>query len=624
MPKENKSTSRRSRRQCHEVDKDIPVPGERGSVKTVTRGNRYNPLSRESPKSDTRLEKQIATVTSTEVLHPTSGGIIGNGIKYIMFPLHLLRFCIFGTSSESKESEKNKGAEEPRSSYKKEVKDKKEEKLKDQETRRTKDKKSSNDKSSEESRKISKSNSHSETKNTSPREKDSKKDSKRDNEESTDELVTAAEDSDSSTDQWSTARTTMIMNMSMDNDNIDRSMSFAALEEPMDISMEEHIYEKSHIGTKTSRDNRALGNVLDTTESASSRSHVDKQETNSSVDEEIARIFQKQCTSSDDENPSSYSQSLFRKRDKTKESDSLYHEKHNSYTSAVTRSKRLPQEIERERKKKTPSDAVVHQKRRKLSQDEDTNEKQSDRKTETKSRIEKRSSRQDTPSKSRTRSSRTPVKVKESKRRDVKYKETATQTDSAFSDDDVEMIPIDMNSTEKQFCCKSYCFFSFKGKEMERELNYTADNEDSHDGFTRIAHKQISSGSTSSISTDLGFDERVFITPETDIGMGRLHTNTYDTMIASRMCNRAPPGFPEIPQNPPITSYARINWKQCTVTAPLINNCYPSSVITGAIVPPAPSPMRHLYYDYPEFMDLPSNVNSSKILSNILRNNYYR
>ncbi|KZC10932.1 hypothetical protein WN55_01632, partial [Dufourea novaeangliae] len=559
------------------------------SVKTVTRGNRYNPLSRESPKSDTRLEKQIATVTSTEVLHPTSGGIIGNGIKYIMFPLHLLRFCIFGTSSESKDS---------------------------------------NDKSSEESRKISKSNSHSETKNTSPREKDSKKDSKRDNEESTDELVTAAEDSDSSTDQWSTARTTMIMNMSMDNDNIDRSMSFAALEEPMDISMEEHIYEKSHIGTKTSRDNRALGNVLDTTESASSRSHVDKQETNSSVDEEIARIFQKQCTSSDDENPSSYSQSLFRKRDKTKESDSLYHEKHNSYTSAVTRSKRLPQEIERERKKKTPSDAVVHQKRRKLSQDEDTNEKQSDRKTETKSRIEKRSSRQDTPSKSRTRSSRTPVKVKESKRRDVKYKETATQTDSAFSDDDVEMIPIDMNSTEKQFCCKYAAYRSlpllYRGKEMERELNYTADNEDSHDGFTRIAHKQISSGSTSSISTDLGFDERVFITPETDIGMGRLHTNTYDTMIASRMCNRAPPGFPEIPQNPPITSYARINWKQCTVTAPLINNCYPSSVITGAIVPPAPSPMRHLYYDYPEFMDLPSNVNSSKILSNILRNNYYR
>lgn len=47
----------------------------------------------------------MAVVSSKEALQTMSDGIIGSGIKYIMFPLHLLRFCIFGTSSGTVGSE---------------------------------------------------------------------------------------------------------------------------------------------------------------------------------------------------------------------------------------------------------------------------------------------------------------------------------------------------------------------------------------------------------------------------------------------------------------------------------------------------------------------------------------
>lgn len=150
---------------------------------------------------------------------------------------------------------------------------------------------------------------------------------------------------------------------------------------------------------------------------------------------------------------------------------------------------------------------------------------------------------------------------------------------------------------------------------MDQELNYIADNEDSTDGFLRIARKRISSSSTSSSSTDLGFDEHVSATPDTDITMSQWLVNTNRVF---RIC-RAPPGFPKWPQNPPLTFCSFDDLKQLMATITSSDNCASSS-----IVPRAPSPMRHLYYDYPEFMDLPVNINSSRILKNILRNNYYR
>ncbi|XP_054006052.1 protein starmaker-like isoform X1 [Hylaeus anthracinus] len=617
--------------------REASASNERGSVKSVIGSKRYTPFARESIKRDSRTEKQIVTMPSAEVIETISSGIIGSGIKYIMFPLHLLRFCIFGTSSGSVESEKSR---EPglSTSDNKKVESQEDEKLKKREERSTKEREESSTKrreerstkdheerntrsreekdakksekniteelderntkdveksedySSEQLRKSSKRSSHPETK-VVPCCKESSKKPEYKSDEDSDEMVTAEEDSDSSLEHWSNATSTM-MNMSLDYDNIDRSVSY--LEEPMDISMEEQTYEKSYIASKTANfQASALGNQP-------SRLYPEDHSSSSSVDEEIAMIFQKQCTSSDDEISRDRGKtSTIHKRERIKQSNFL-----------ITRSRKEQQDNDRERSKKTSSDVVVHHKRRKVTHDEDRTERQHDRRAETKTREEKRGSRHDTPSKYKTRSSKTPVKSQESKRKDTRYKETATQTDSAFSDEDVEMIPVDAKLTDKHFCCKYAVRRSLSNllqDKMEQELNYIADNEDSVDGFTRISRKRISSCSTSSSSTDLGFDERVSATPDTDTATGRWPAITDN---AFKTC-RPPPGFPQVPQNPPLIS-STYDPKQF------------AAGITAIMVPRAPSPMRHLYYDYPEFMDLPENVNSSNILKNILRNNYYR
>lgn len=152
---------------------------------------------------------------------------------------------------------------------------------------------------------------------------------------------------------------------------------------------------------------------------------------------------------------------------------------------------------------------------------------------------------------------------------------------------------------------------------MDQELFYIADNEDSNDEIIRKVHKRVSSCSTSSSSTDLGFEDRASLPSDTDIGKGRRKANSPDIISAFRACTRAPPGFPKNPQNPPLTSYHSRNSKHFALP-------YLKDKNLSAVVPPAPSPMPHLYYNYPEFMDLPVNVKCPKIVNNILRHNYAR
>ncbi|CAK9799650.1 hypothetical protein ANTPLA_LOCUS2046 [Anthophora plagiata] len=621
MPKENKSTGRRNRCQCPEVDNESST-STRASAKTTTiKSNRYSPFPRKDVRKDTT--KVNMNVPSMETSNTVSGGIIENGIKYIMLPLHLLRFCIFGTSASASKAVPKEQAETRRTES-----CENKQKIRDSEGTNTEKKRgeerkevietSNNRSRSSKDVASSKSTSHSvkEIKDTPSGKESLKKVYRSISEESIDEMMTAEEDSDSSGEQWSTARSTMIMNMSVD---------YTVLEEPMDISIDEQVI-------KISRNGRALETVQNNaTGCVSSRLRTDEQDGNSSsVDEEIARIFQKQCTSSEDEfPPSSFPKSFSSsKHEKEKHNNFLHDRIKRNNSSIVTRPSKGSQcGNEKERKKKTSIEFVANNKKRKVSHDDDNNEKQTERRNENKTREEKRSSRQGTPSKSKSRSSRTPVKNKESRRSVIKYKETATQTDSAFSDDDVEMVPVDMKLSERQFCCKHAARRLnnlFHEKEKEQELNYVADNEDTNDGFLRITHKRISSRSRSSSSADLGFDERVSATPDTDIVGRRSYTNSPNSARILQSCIRAPPGFPEVPQNPPLTSYVYNNIKRVTLSSSKENDPNISLVKTVAIVPPAPSPMPHLYYNYPEFMDLPISVDSSKILNNILMNNYYR
>lgn len=150
-----------------------------------------------------------------------------------------------------------------------------------------------------------------------------------------------------------------------------------------------------------------------------------------------------------------------------------------------------------------------------------------------------------------------------------------------------------------------------------QELNYIADNEESSIGFLRIAHKQIMSCSTSSSSTDLGFNEGTSIIP--DMNSAVRHINISNNANTSPRCTRPPPGFPEIPQNRPLLSqiYDPINF--ILASSMYENSIYNSLINTVTIVPPMP----HLYYDYPEFMDFPIYNNSSETIDNIPKKNYY-
>lgn len=360
-----------------------------------------------------------------------SGGIIENGIKYIMFPLHLLRFCIFGTTSsapiDSKDliTEKSSGKkDEETDKQKKERSERKEENVKEDSLNTRKSSKGCESAKSI-SRPIDKSRDVPVVKQTS------KQEDKHDSEESSDEMVTAEEDSDSCAEQWSSANSTMVQNRSVDCNRLNRPM-LNTLEEPMDISIDEQALEKTNPVVKVSRDQQQYNNF--------------------SIDEEIARIFKKQCKSSEDELPSSSCSK------KTKKTNFLHNELYDKYSPTIPRSKENIEDNGTEQRKKTLTESDADNKRRKVAHEEDRSDRHAERKNENKMREEKRHSPQDTPSKYKSRSSRassrSSVKYRESKGRDIKYKETATQTDSAFSDDDVEMTPIDMKLTEKQLYCK--------------------------------------------------------------------------------------------------------------------------------------------------------------------------
>nr|XP_033328806.1 uncharacterized protein LOC117221737 [Megalopta genalis] len=127
-----------------------------------------------------------------------------------------------------------------------------------------------------------------------------------------------------------------------------------------------------------------------------------------------------------------------------------------------------------------------------------------------------------------------------------------------FSDDDVKMVPVDTKPKIRS-CCEQAAYMShpnhYQNKEEEQESICMADNEYSSDD----------SASTDFVIYPLNKIVNVFLD------------------------RRSPSGFPVLSQNPPL-------WKQIHTD---------KYVQKTSIIPPAPSPMRHLYYDYPEFMENP-------------------
>lgn len=141
-----------------------------------------------------------------------------------------------------------------------------------------------------------------------------------------------------------------------------------------------------------------------------------------------------------------------------------------------------------------------------------------------------------------------------------------------------------------------------------------ADNEDSIDDILRITHERISPFQTSFSSTNSGFEKRASETDNMNIAE-QWSMILPDSINSSRRCS-APPGFPELPQNPPLIAYI-FDPEFMLSSSNHDNDPNFFHLKPMATVPPAPPPMRHLYYDYPEFMDLPTHVNSSRTLNDM-------
>ncbi|KOX74257.1 hypothetical protein WN51_13608 [Melipona quadrifasciata] len=221
-------------------------------------------------------------------------------------------------------------------------------------------------------------------------------------------------------------------------------------------------------------------------------------------------------------------------------------------------------------------------------------------KNENKIQEGKRSYPQNDSTKYKSHSSKT--SKKKSKRKNIKYKKT-TQTNNHSSDDEVEVIPIKAKRYRKRRHRSRIDLEirQFQNKNTNEELNYMADNEDSIDGLSQIRDEQISLFQTPFSSINSDFENRAFGTFDMNTIAEQWSTISPDRINNFLRCSCACPTFQELRQNP--LSY--IFYQQWMLLS-LNNdpNFFPLRQVTT--IPPAPSPMRHLYYEYPEFMTVPN------------------
>ncbi|CAD1472321.1 unnamed protein product, partial [Heterotrigona itama] len=325
---------------------------------------------------------------------------------------------------------------------------------------------------------------------------------------------------------------------------------------------------------------------------------------NMSLDHEngISHItLEEQCISTEDKD-SFPSFSKFPKQREESEQNNFFCDKGNdNFFNDFSITPRLKQDKIKGLKRRLITEFTADIKKRKIVFDEEKTESHIEHENESKIQEKERNFSQNGPIKYKPHPSRT--LNKKLKWKNIKYKKI-TQTDSYLStDDDVEIFPIRAKRSKRAI---NFTICQFQDQNVDEELNYMADNEDSIDGFLQITHERISVIKTSFSSINSGFEKRASETSNMNIIAEQWSMNLPDRISSSRSrCSRAPPGFPELPQNPPLMSY--IFDPQFILSSSNDNNdpnsFHPKSM---AIVPPAPPPMRHLYYEYPEFMDLPS------------------
>lgn len=452
-------------------------------------------------------------------------GLIDHGIRYVMLPLHLFHLCVFGSSAASSSKTKDNLSSSPKlrenknkPSISSSAKKSQQRTLAPSPTSSTSGFSSCSSTSSKTSGvarivdpptsssaptdvpKIAKASSSSTSSSTSgrlPVEQPSPTNRPAPvprrifqdiaTDESSDEMVTADECfDDSSNDRWSSAESSPSMNMSIDFDgcighfekiSANRTDDDCSAEEPMEVSMEESSlnptksilnrspYRGFRLDSPRSKLVKGSYRMSSSFGSGETGSSCREDFSNSSADREIAGIFQRASTSpssSEDEVP-----------------DRLSGRSNNPFAK--------DDELQRSRHREELCDATIRKKRTTPTyqdQPRDLSGRRVDRRTPENPRSADRSL-----TSSRTRQ---PLERTNAKRIIVDSARINDQTDSAYSDEDVEMNTIEsINHHLQSFAMQSLQESVIEW--MDQDLDYVADTEDSNDASPLAASSKVSS-----------------------------------------------------------------------------------------------------------------------------------
>lgn len=144
---------------------------------------------------------------------------------------------------------------------------------------------------------------------------------------------------------------------------------------------------------------------------------------------------------------------------------------------------------------------------------------------------------------------------------------------------------------------------------MKQKVNYIPIYYPIDDRILSIAYQLIMSfNNTSSSSTNLSSNEPACAAPDINTAANLWTTQFVNSINTSETPTHAPPGYPEVPQHPPPAP----STYNAELLLPSIKDEYVPKfrIKPVTVTPPAPSPMRHPYYDHPEFMKRPIHSNS--------------
>ncbi|XP_026667184.1 uncharacterized protein LOC113463986 [Ceratina calcarata] len=400
------------------------------------------------------------------------------------------------------------------------------------------------------------------------------------NTQSDENMMTVRNDFDA-IDEWATANNT-IENLLIDYNEIGSAQILKA--EPMDITIEE-CSSNLHSLIEVSQGDQELEEI------EILRSATDGQETSSIIEEEISILFQQKCTSSDEK----FVLSTISKRllNGEQRSPNYLYKKLKEHFLKMIAQRRMLRYDRRERRRKL---LKIIGTKRKYSSTKRVKCKQKildtikDRRFYEKRNIWKTTDNKDEFSFFKT------VETSEKLNR-----ETATMRDTAVVDEDVEMK--DIKQLAEAACLQHESLnLNISSPEINRQEQESHCTSSSNN-IKGITYNQISSSTSCSALDSSKVDEPSVEIENSNIGMVTLPvaqrenvsdiTNILETKI------RPPPGFPEVPENPP-----------------LLCSCYDSDHSISSIentkpvnkmkkIPRAPPPLRYMYYQYWAFMEFP-------------------